>query len=288
MRWLVGIALRHRIVVVALATVLLIVGFRGAGSAPFDVFPEFAPVLVEIQTEAPGLSTPEVENLITIPIENVVNGISWLKTIRSRSILGLSSVVLIFEEGTDLWLARQVVQERLVTLTGRLPELAEAPLILPPLSATSRMLKIGVSSPTLSQMELSTLALWTIRPRLMAVAGVANVAIWGQRDRQIQVLVDPDRLRAHEVTLDAVVDAARSAVFVGAGGFVDTPNQRLAVMHRQAISEPEDLAGVPVVFRDGAALRIGDVADVVEGFPAPIGDAVINDGPGLLPERGAR
>ena len=282
MRWLIALALRHRVVVVALAVVLLIFGIRSAQTVPFDVFPEFAPTLVEIQTEAPGLSTPEVENLITVPIENVVNGISWLETIRSKSVLGLSSVVLIFEEGTDLWEARQVVQERLGTLSGRLPELSEPPLILPPLSATSRMLKIGLSSPTLSQMEMTTLALWTIRPRLMAVPGVANVAIWGQRDRQIQVLVDPDRLRAHDVALEEVVTSARSALYVGAGGFIDTPNQRLAIMHRQAVRQPEDLARVAVAFRDGAPLRIGDVAEVVEGHPAPIGDGVINDGPGLL------
>ena len=144
------------------------------------------------------------------------------------------------------------------------------------------MLKIGLWSDRLTQMELTTLALWTIRPRLMAVPGVANVAIWGQQDRQIQALVDPDRLRAHNVTLQDVIDAAGSATAVGAGGFVDTPNQRLAVTHRQVIVEPEDLARVPVAYRDGAPLLLGDVARVVEGHPPMIGDAVINDGPGLL------
>ena len=178
--------------------------------------------------------------------------------------------------------ARQVVQERLGTLTARLPAVARPPVILPPLSATSRVLKIGLSSERLTQMELTTLALWTIRPRLMAVPGVANVAIWGQQDRQIQVLVHPDRLRAHNVTLQDVIDAARSATALGAGGFVDTPNQRLAVTHRQVIVEPEDLAQVPVAYRDGAPLLLGNVARVVEGHPVMIGDAVINDGPGLL------
>ena len=144
------------------------------------------------------------------------------------------------------------------------------------------MLKIGLWSDRLTQMELTTLALWTIRPRLMAVPGVANVAIWGQQDRQIQALVDPDRLRAHNVTLQDVIDAAWSATAVGGGGFVDTPNQRLAVTHRQVIVEPEDLARVPVAYRDGAPLLLGDVARVVEGHPPMIGDAVINDGPGLL------
>ena len=282
LNWIVSTALRLRVATVAAAAVLMVVGIQLVRDTPVDVFPEFAPTLVEIQTEAPGLSTEEVEGLVTVPIENVVNGIPWLDTIRSQSVLGLSSVVLIFEDGTELMEARQVVQERLGTLTGRFPAVARPPVILPPLSATSRVLKIGLTSDRLTQMDLTTLALWTIRPRLMAVPGVANVAIWGQQDRQIQALVDPDRLRAHNVTLQDVIDAAASATALGAGGFVDTPNQRLAVTHAQVIVEPEDLAQVPVAYRDGAPLRLGDVARVVEGHPAMIGDAVINDGPGLL------
>ncbi len=282
MRRLVDKALTYRVVVVALAAILIVIGARIAEDAPFDVFPEFAPTLVEIQIEAPGLSTPEVENLVTIPIENVLNGISFLATIRSKTVLGLSSVVLIFEEGTDLWRARQIVQERVAAITTLLPDVASTPVVLPPLSATSRMLKIGMSSSTLTQMELSTLAVWTIRPRLMAVPGVANVAIWGQQDRQLQALVEPDRLRAGGVTLDEVVSAGQRALFVGAGGFVDTANQRLAVLQRQPVQTPADLADVVVAYRNGAVIRVGDVSDVVEGHQPMIGDAIINDGPGLL------
>ena len=212
MKWLLSVSLNLRFVVVVLAAVLMIVGFRTLRSTPLDVFPEFAPPRVEIQTEAPGLSTAEVESLVTVPIENALIGISRLQTLRSKSVLGLSSVVLYFQEGTDLMEARQLVQEKVATLMGLLPTVAEAPHILPPLSSTSRVLKIGVSSKKLSQMDLSTLALWTIRPRLMAVPGVANVAIWGQRDRQIQVRVDPDRLRAFNVTLDDVIRVTQEAV----------------------------------------------------------------------------
>ena len=148
-----------------------------------------------------------MEALVTVPLENALNGTSWLETIRSNSVQGLSSVVLIFQQGTDLMRARQLVQERLAVEAPRLPAVARAPVILSPLSSTSRVLKIGLSSKTLSQMEMTELAKWTMRPRLMAVPGVANVAIWGQRDRQFQVLVDPERLRSHGVTLDAVIRA---------------------------------------------------------------------------------
>lgn len=282
MNWLVSTSLQLRIIVVALAIILMIVGMRVIRSTPLDVFPEFAPPLVEIQTEAPGLSTSEVESLITVPIENALNGTARLKTLRSKSVLGLSSVVLIFDQDTDLMPARQRVQERLALVAPQLPAAARPPVILQPLSSTSRAMKIGLSSKTLSQMDLSALARWTIRPRLMAVPGVANVAIWGQRDRQLQVLVDPDRLHAHNVTLADVERATRDAVSVTAGGFVDSPNQRLSVAHTAVIATPQDLARLPIAFRAGSPLTLGSVAEVVEGHPPPIGDAIINDGPGIL------
>lgn len=279
---IISFALHQRVLIAALAIVLVVFGVQTSARIPLDVFPEFAPPRVEIQTEAPGLSTEEVESLITVPLENALNGVAWVKTLRSKSVLGLSSVLCIFEEGTDVIRARQLIQERVAAIAPRLPGVARAPVILQPLSSTSRAMKIGVSSKTLSQMELSDLALWTIRPRLMGIRGVANVAIWGQRDREFQVLVDPDRLSANGVSLDQVVHAAGEATVVSGGGFVDTPNQRLPVQHFAQIDTPEDLARTVVKFEGGAPIRLGDVAEVVVGHPAPIGDAVINDGPGLL------
>ncbi len=282
MNWLVSTSLRLRVLVLAASIVLMIEGIRTAQNAPLDVFPEFAPPLVEIQTEAPGLSTEEVEALVSVPLENSLNGTAGLKTLRSKSVLGLSSVVLIFQQGTDLMTSRQLVNERLAIAAPRLPAVARTPVILSPLSSLSRVMKIGVSSKTLTQMDLSELAKWTIRPRLMAVPGVANVAIWGQRDRQFQVLVDPERLRAVGVTLDAVNKAVADAVTVAGGGFIDTANQRIAVRHRSAIETTSDLRSTVVAFRNGAPLRLGEIADVRIGNPPPIGDAVINDAPGLL------
>ena len=282
MTWLVSTSLRFRVLVIALAVALIVVGVRTADDIPLDVFPEFAPPVVEIQTEVPGISTEEVESLVTVPIENSLNGIPYVETIRSKSVLGLSSVRLIFKRGTDLITARNLVQERLALAAPRLPQVAQPPVILPPLSSLSRAMKIGLSSKKLSQMELTVLSKWTIRPRLMAISGVANVAIWGDYDREFQVLVDPDRLKAHDVTLDMVERAVQKATAVGSGGFVDTPNQRLAVRHASIISEPEDLAEIVVAFRNGSPLKLADVADVVVGSPPPIGDAIINDGPGIM------
>ncbi len=279
---LIQSALKLRVAVLCLSVVLLVAGYDVLSKTPLDVFPEFAPPLVEIQTEAPGLSTTEVEALVSMPLENALNGTPWVKTIRSRSVLGLSSVVLFFEDGTDLLRARQLVGERLSVTAATLPSVARAPVMMPPLSSTSRAMKIGVSSKTLSQVELTTLARWTIRPRLMAVAGVANVAIWGQRDRQLQVLVDPERLAANQVTLDQLTRAVTDATQPVAGGFIDTPNQRLPVMHTGNVQSLESLARVPVPTRRGTPLQLEELATLVEGHQPPIGDAIINDAPGLL------
>ena len=201
---------------------------------------------------------------------------------------------MLFERGTDLMGARQLVQERLLRVASSLPAAAHPPVILSPLSSLSRVLKIGVTSERLSQVELSTLAKWTIRPRLMSIPGVANVAIWGQRDRQLQVLVDPDRLRANNVTLNDVVTATREGTAVGAGGYLDTPQQRLAVAHAPAVASVEDLRQIVVSRGAGTgassngsaspsaarnrATRCASATSPTwsKGFPPPIGDAVIN------------
>ena len=280
--WLVSMSIRLRVVLVALCVVLLVAGFRSIRRAPLDVFPEFAPPIVEIQTEAPGLSSEQVENLVTVPLENALTGIPNVQAVRSKSVLGLSQVVLILNHGADHLKVRQLVQERVAAEARQLPAVARPPVILQPLSSTSRVMKVGIWSATLSQRELTLLALWTIRPKLMSVPGVANVAVWGQRDTQFQVLVDPDRLRANNVPLDAVVKAAGDAAVLETGGFVDTPNQRLAVRHLSPITEPYDLGQTVLDTPGRAPVRLGDVAEVTVGSPPPIGDAVINDGPGLL------
>lgn len=279
---LLAFSLRFRVLILVAALLLLLFGIRAARKTPLDVFPEFAQPMIEIQTEAPGLPTEEVESLVTLPLETALAGLPELATLRSKSVLGLSSIVILLRSGADLLRARQLAQERLALEAPRLPSLARPPVILPPLSATSRALKIGVSSTKLSQIELSELVRYTIRPRLLAVPGVANVTVWGQRDKQLQVLVDPQRLAAQGVTLDALLRATADATALGSGGFLDSANQRLAVRHVTSIQNPGALAAAPVPSSAHAALRIGDVADVTIGHAPPIGDAIINGHDGLL------
>jgi CzcA family heavy metal efflux pump len=297
MNWLIHTALRFRLLVLTLAVVLIVIGIRTSDDIPLDVFPEFAPPLVEIQTEVPGMATEDVESLITVPIENAVNGIPFVQTVRSKSVLGLSSVRMIFQPGTDLLIARQLVQERLALAARTLPMVARPPVILPPLSSLSRCLKIGLWSETQTQMDMTVLVKWTIRPRLMSIPGVANVAVWGEKEPQLQVVVDPDRLRANSLTLDSILQTVRDATAVGSGGFVDTANQRLALRHVPAVYTPAELGEMVIGYRAVATpsataatpppapatpLRIKDVAQVTYDYAPPIGDAIINSQPGLL------
>lgn len=293
MRWIIEQSLRFRFLLAFGAAALILFGIDRVHSMRVDVFPEFAPPLVEVQTEAQGLSTAEVEGLITVPLEEAFRGTPRLDTMRSRSVPGLSAIVLYFERGTDLMRARQLVQERLDSVASLLPNVARPPVVLQPLSATSRTMKIGLRSDSLSLVEMSEIYRWKIRPRLMGVDGVANVAVWGMRKRQLQVQVDPERLRAYGVTLDQAIEETSNALAVGllaykdgaktgTGGFIDSPAQRLQVRHVLPVTTSEELARVILRSSDGSSVRLSQVADVVEGYPPMIGDGIVNDGPGLL------
>ncbi len=291
MKSLIGWSLTFRSLVVGLAAALIVLGGLQLRNAPVDVLPEYAPPYVEIQTEALGLSAAEVEQFVTVPMEALMlNGVAFVDTIRSESVPGLSSIVLIFEPGTDLYRARQMVQERMAQAHA-LPNVSKPPQMIQPLSAASRVMIVSLASAELTPTELSVLARWTVRPRLMGVAGVANVAIWGHRERQLQVQVDPARLHARGVTLDQVISTTGNALWVsplsylrastpGAGGFIDTPNQRFGIRHVLPIQTPEDLAKVSVEGHPN--LRLGDVATVLEDHQPMIGDASTADGPSLL------
>ena len=295
-RWVIGSSLKSRFLVLGVAAALVVFGAFQLRKTPVDVFPEFAPTVVQVQTEAIGLSAEEVESLITLNLEELLSGVPWLKSIRSESVTGLSSIVLTFERGTDVMKARQMIQERL-TLAYTLPNVAQPPVILQPLSTTSRFMMIGISSDKVEPTELSLLARWTIKPRLLGVPGVANVAIWGQRLRQMHVQIDPNRLHDARVMQEDIITAAGDALWVspltflkgsapGTGGWIDNRNQRLTVQHTMPIELPEDMAKVAVspfhLLMSGKTMSLGEVAEVTFAHPPLIGDAVVKNGNGLL------
>lgn len=292
MRWIIESSLKSRLAVVSLAIVVLFFAISQLREMQTGVFPEFSPVYVEVQTEALGLSADEVEQLLTVALEqDLLNGIAYLDEIWSESLPGLSRVVCVFEPGTDPMIARQVVAERL-TQAHALPHVSKPPIMLQPYSSTSRVMKVGLSpsSAEMSLIDLSVLTRWTIQPYLTGIEGVANVSIWGQRKRQLQVQVDPQNLKDKQVTLHDVIKTTGEALWVsplsylnsstpGTGGFFDTPNQRLGIRHLLPITTPEELAQIPV---HGHDMVLGDVATVVENHQPLIGDAIVNGEPGIL------
>ncbi len=306
MRGLIATSIRARGLVLAVAVLVFGLGVVQLSAMPVDVLPEFGKVKVEVRTEALGLSAYEVEQLITAPMEqNLLNGVAFLENVSSKSVPGLAAVELTFEDGTDPLDARQVVQERLTEASKALPNVSKAPTLMQPRSSTSRVMMIGLRATEIPLLELSVLARWNIRPQLMGVPGVANVSIWGQRDQQLQVLVDPQRLLAEGLTLDQIIATTGNALWVsplsflkasapGRGGFVDTPAQRLGVQHINPILTADDLARVAVEpSRTAAATtattrvpgptkQLGEVTVVQQGHQPLIGDGVVSDETGLM------
>jgi CzcA family heavy metal efflux pump len=293
MRWVVSRSLRFRWLVLFAATAVMVYGVAQIPSARVDVFPEFAPPRVEIQTIALGNSSTEVEELITVPIEQALNGIPGLDELRSKSVSQLSSIQLIFERGTDELKARQLVQERIAQVTPTLPTWASPPWMMPPLSATSRIMKIGLSSDELNLVEMSSITYWKIRQRLLRVPGVAAVDIYGERLQQRHIQVDPVKLAENGVALERVMEVGADAVdagvlqftesfAVGTGGFVEAGGDRMNIRHVQPIVGPKELGQVPVVERNGRVLRLSDLGTVREDHQPVWGEGVVNGADGLL------
>ncbi len=280
---IVQFSLRFRGIVVALAGLLLADGLYVASHAKLDVFPNFVPPEVTVQAEAPGLAPEQVETLVTRPIESAINGLGSQESLRSESIQGLSIVTIVFKEGTDILPARQMLAEKLGEIAGSLPVGVHAPKMSSLTSATMDLLKIGLVSDKLTPMELRTFADWTLKPRMLAVTGVAQCNVFGGEVRQWQIQVHPDLLVAHHLALTDVLTAARLASGVRGGGFIDTPNQRIVLQTEGLAPTVETLGDLVVVTSAGGVpVRLRDVATVAEGAEPKFGDALVMGRPGVL------
>ncbi|HZW33515.1 MAG TPA: efflux RND transporter permease subunit [Isosphaeraceae bacterium] len=276
-RW----SIHNRAVVVVLSALWLAFGGYAVEHAKLDVFPEFVPPQVVVQTEAPGLAADEVEPLVTLPIEQALLGIPGLDVLRSQSIQGLSTGTLIFQDGTDIYRARQLVAERLTEVAGQLPDGVRPPRLGPLTSSTGRLLVIGFTSEKLSPLELRDWVQWNLRPRLLAIRGVAQVTLYGGGIREFQVQVDPERLIAHGLTLTDILETARQATGVRGAGFQENDHQRSIVRVDAQVRSAAELGAAVVTTSGGNPVRLRDVARVVEAPEPKFGDAAIDGRPGV-------
>ncbi|MCK9189659.1 MULTISPECIES: efflux RND transporter permease subunit [Acidithiobacillus] len=279
---IIRFSIRFRGVIIALAFLLFGYGLYTLSQVKLDTFPSFTPPLVTVATEAPGLSPEQVATLVTQPIENTLSGTLGLQSMRSRSIQGLSVITLTFHNGTNIYRDRQIVAERLNAVAGQLPLGVRAPFLTPLTSATGVVQVLGLTSDTRSLMTLRTLADWLLKPQLLSIPGVANVAIYGGQVRELQIQVEPGKLVRFGLSFQDIVRAAQRATGVRGAGFLEDTNQRIAIRTEgQSITAPQ-LANVVILRRQGADLRLGDVAHVVAA-PAPaIGGATIGGKQGVI------
>lgn len=279
---LIAFSIRYRGVVIALGCLLLAYGIVSLLGAKYDVFPEFAPPQVSIQTEAPGLTPEQVEMLVTTPVETQINGVPGIRRLISSSIQGLSLINIYFEPATDIYRDRQAVAERLAAAGQQLPQGVKSPTLTPLTTSTGLVLVLGLTSDTRSLMALKTFAEWTLRPRLLAVPGVANVSVFGRDTRSLQIQVRPERLSRYALGMNDVLTAARKATGVRGAGFIDTPNQRIVFQSEGQSLTADELARTVLVAHNAARVTLGDIADVIVAPEPPIGAGLIDGKPGVV------
>lgn len=279
---LVRFSIRFRGVVISLACLLAGYGIYTLYQSKLDVFPEFAPTFAVIQTQAPGLSSEQVEVLVTQPIENALGGTLGLETMKSKSLQGLSLVSMTFGSNVDIYRARQLAVERLSAVAGGLPRGVQTPALLPLTSSTSVAMVIGVTSSIRSQMALRNTADWTLRPQLLGIPGVADVIVFGGDAQQFQIQVDPQKLLRYGLSLQDVLSAAQRSTGVRGAGFLENPNQRIVMNTEGQVVTPEQLAQVVVTFKNGVGVHLGDVASVRIAPAAAVGAASIDGKAGVM------
>jgi CzcA family heavy metal efflux pump len=279
---LIRFAIRFRGVIIALSAALILYGIYALSGAQYDVFPEFAPPQVSIQTEAAGLSPEQVEILVTRPIESAINGMPGVQSLRSSSIQGLSVVTAIFGAGSDIYRNRQLVAERLAAVGSELPKGVAAPSITPLTSSASTVLIVGLTSKTRSLMEVRSAADWTVQRRILSVPGVAKVTVFGGETRSLQIQLHPERLVRFNLAIEDVARAASRATGVRGAGFVETDTQRIVLATQGQSLTPEELGRTVVVATENGRVTLADLADIRNAPKPAIGGASILGEPGVV------
>jgi CzcA family heavy metal efflux pump len=284
----VGFSLRFKGIIITLALILCGYSIYTLTKAKYDVFPEFAPPQVVIHAEAPGLSPEQVEVLVTRPIESAINGVEGIESLRSSSIQGFSATTVTFSSGSNIYLARQMIAERLSSLAGQLPQGIRAPVMTPLTSSTDVVLVLGLTSNKRTLMDIRTVADWTVKRVLFAVPGVAKIAVFGGDVKQFQIQIRPGNLIKYNLSVEDVLTAARRATGIMGAGFVDNENQRVVLQAEGQSLTPEELRKTILLHKDGATVTLGDATNVVYAPEPPIGAGAIMGNPGIILEVSAQ
>lgn len=276
-------SLKYRWFVAVMAVVITVFGLLVTFQLPIDVFPDFAPVQVTVQTEASGFAPEEVESLVTLPLETALNGTPNVQVVRSISTTGLSVITMIFEDGTNVFVARQLVAERIQGARNRLPSNIEQPVLMPITTAVGDILKIAmIPGNVTSLMDLRTMADWTVKRRIMSVPGVANVVLYGGEEKQYQILVNPRALKDFDLSLDQVLAAARGSNMNVPGGFLRTTDDEYLIRGLGRIKTLDDLKKTVITSRNGVPIVLSQIATIQIGAAFETGDAIINGKPGVI------
>ncbi|MEL0055733.1 MAG: efflux RND transporter permease subunit [Methylophilaceae bacterium] len=261
---LIRFSIRFPGVVIGLALLIIVYGIYQIKLSPLNVFPEFSPTQVVIQTESPGFSSNLVETLVSQPIEQAIGGTIGIKQIRSQSIPGLSVVTVIFDEGTDIYLNRQSISEKLATLSSSMPS-GIVPIITPLTSSASTVLGVGIVSDQKNEIELRGFAESVIIPQLLSVQGVADVNRFGGSIGEIQIQINPEKLIKHNIAISDVISAIEKSTGISGGGFIENNNQRIIINAEGQSKNLNDFATTPIVNNDGKIVYINQVAEVNYG-----------------------
>ncbi|MBC7885384.1 MAG: efflux RND transporter permease subunit [Saprospiraceae bacterium] len=279
---IINFALGNRLLVVVASVLLLIFGTYVATKMEVDVFPDLTAPTVVVLTESHGMAPEEVERLVTFPIETSVNGATNVRRVRSSSTAGFSVVWIEFDWNTDIFKARQIVNEKLISISSKLPDGTGNPTMAPQASIMGEIMLIGISSDSTSQMELRTIADWTIRPRLLATGGVAQVVVIGGEYKQYQILASPQKMEAYHVSLSELIAACKSANGNSSGGFITEYSNEYIVKGIGRTNDLTELGKSMIKMVEGYPVKIEDVAEIKIGASPKIGDGSINGKPAVI------
>lgn len=279
---IIRFSLNNRVVILAASMLLLVAGTYTASKMEVDVFPDLTAPTVVVLTEAHGMAPEEVERLVTFPVETAVNGAGNVRRVRSSSSAGISIVWVEFEWGTDIYRARQIVNEKISVVSNQLPVGVNAPVMAPQSSIMGEIMLISVTGTSAGKMDTRTIADWQIRPLLLSIGGVSQVVVIGGEYKQFQILASPQKMKYYNVSLNELLKASEEANKNAAGGFMNEYSNEYVVRGIGRTSDLNELGRSLIKTVNGSPIKIEDVAEIKIGSAIKIGDGALKGNPAVI------